>query len=424
MNTVITQVNSFHQALRSATSSQIAAERVTAQRQMDKILQWLWDAAAGPILDALGYISQPVPGEPWPQIWWVPGGLMGLLPLHAAGYHADPFDNPGKRTVIDRVISSYTATIAALRHARRSARPDGTISGPAVTAPAVIVAMPTTPGLPDQGHLRFVRDEARMVAARIPGSIILIQNQSTDSRPIKIPGQDIIPTRAAVLARIATCPIAHFACHGTNDPVDPSSSRLLLHDHQTAPLTVAALTPLHLDHARLAFLSACETALTTKTELIDEAIHLASAFQLAGYPQVIGTLWAINDRIAAQVADAFYAALATSTSGTPALDFTKAAQALHRATRAVRDIFPTTPFLWAAHIHIGALDNCLRTSTGRTFLGLWALTLQDRRQQGRTSCHRRADRQHVLPDPGHQPRLAGSPASRKRSALGRPPAAR
>jgi tetratricopeptide (TPR) repeat protein len=355
MNTAVAQVNAFHQALHGFTRGRNPAERITAQSQMNQILQWLWDAAAGPILDTLGYISQPASGSPWPQVWWAPGGPMGLLPLHAAGYHADPLDEPCRRTVIDRVISSYTATITALRHARRPPGLDSAPDVPVGTQPALIVAMPTTPGLPGQGRLPFVRDEARMIAARIPSSIIYIEpDQLTDGQAIGLGEQTITPTRDAVLAKLVTCAVAHFACHGVNDPVDPSSSRLLLHDHQIAPFTVANLTPLHLDHLRLAFLSACETALTTKTELIDEAIHLATAFQLAGFPHVIGTLWAIDDRMAAQIADAFYAILAAGTSQTPALDVSKAAYALHQAIRAVRDAFPATPFLWAAHIHIGA----------------------------------------------------------------------
>lgn len=52
------------------------------------MLGWLWDNAAGPVLDALGYQGPPAPGETWPQLWWVPGGLLSLLPIHAAGHPA------------------------------------------------------------------------------------------------------------------------------------------------------------------------------------------------------------------------------------------------------------------------------------------------------------------------------------------------
>ncbi|MFF0001452.1 CHAT domain-containing protein [Streptomyces avermitilis] len=96
---------------------------------------------------------------------------------------------------------------------------------------------------------------------------------------------------------------------GISDQADPSRSRLLLHDHQHDPFTVMALAPIRLDQAYLAFLSACETALTTDARLLDEAIHLASAFQLAGYPHVIGTLWSIADDAAFTLTKAFYEGL-------------------------------------------------------------------------------------------------------------------
>jgi CHAT domain-containing protein len=106
-----------------------------------------------------------------------------------------------------------------------------------------------------------------------------------------------------------------------------------------------------LDQARLAYLSACSTALTTDPGLLDEAIHLTSAFQLAGFPHVIGTLWAINDALALTIGEDFYTALAGRDS---ALDTDQAARALHDAIRSARDRYPAAPSLWAAHIHAGA----------------------------------------------------------------------
>jgi CHAT domain-containing protein len=153
------------------------------------------------------------------------------------------------------------------------------------------------------------------------------------------------PTLANVLRFLPTHQLAHFACHGVNDAADPSLSRLLLQDHQTSALTVAAITGLHLDRVRLAYLSACETALTAHLPLIDEVIHLASAFQLAGYPHVIGTLWSIDDAVAASIATTFYDTL---------IDPTDAATTLHQALLPIRARFPGVPSLWAAHIHSGA----------------------------------------------------------------------
>lgn len=76
----------------------------------------------------------------------------------------------------------------------------------------------------------------------------------------------------------------HFACHGTHDTTDPAASQLLVHDYAEAPLTVAHLAPVNLDLAQLAYLSACNTALNSAGVFLDEAIHLATAFQLAGFP--------------------------------------------------------------------------------------------------------------------------------------------
>ncbi len=339
---VIDQINVFYQALAAATDPDPTAGLVRreAHSTLNTVLTWLWDAAAEPVLNALGLHRQPAPGtqiRDWPRLWWVPGGLLGLLPLHAAGHHADPPDDPARRTVIDRVVSSYTPTIRALRHARQRARQAGEPDR------ALIVAMPTTPGIADQGRLHHVATEVAMLEARLPQPVLLIEPD--------VPGElDSVPTKANVLANLPNCPIAHFACHGYSDRTNPSESHLLLHDHVTEPLTIASLASVRLDQAQLAYLSACQTASHTTYAVIDEAIHLTSAFQLAGFPHVVGTLWEIDDETAVRVADSFYTNLRTA-DGT--LSVNRSAHALHAAVRAARDNLPL-PFLWASYLHAGA----------------------------------------------------------------------
>jgi len=350
-DTLIDTINSFHQALHAAMSSEDRTQRRQAQAALTRGLEWLWDTVAGPVLDSLDYRFQPAAGADWPRVWWEPGGLLGLLPLHAAGYHTDPANDPGRRTVMDRVVSAYTPTVRALHYARR--RP------PAPSAPgqALIVAMPTTPYLPGDGRLAHVGAEAEMLCNRLPNHVLLLE--PAPAGDVTADASSSSPTKTDVLGHLPACSIAHFACHGTSDAADPSRSRLLLHDHATDPLTVASLAPVRLDQAQLAYLSACRTAALHTTELIDEAIHLTSAFQLAGFPHVIGTLWEIDDRIAVTIAETFYTHLQTS-AGT--LDTSKAAWALHQAVRTVRDgrDLPgqldrtRVPFLWAAYVHAGA----------------------------------------------------------------------
>jgi CHAT domain-containing protein len=113
---------------------------------------------------------------------------------------------------------------------------------------------------------------------------------------------------------------------------------------------VPGLTQLHLENAQLAYLSACSTTDSSPAQ-VDEATQLTAAFQLAGYRNVIGTLWPISDNTAATVARDVYSVL--TRDGTTQPDPDTAAQALHRATRNLRNRTPGLPTRWAAFIHYG-----------------------------------------------------------------------
>ena len=339
MDTLTGQIESFYDSLHAAADpGATPKERRQAQAELSRILEWLWDIAAEPILHALGYDSQPSANSAWPRVWWVPGGLLSLLPIHAAGYHIPAPGNQDRRTVMDRVISSYTPTVRALRYARQHLR--------AAADRSLIVAMPITPRLPGW-ELPNVPGEVDKVRALLPDPLVLTEPGMGEE---SLSGPFDIPTRANVLARLPGCSIAHFSCHGASDPRDPSRSQLMLHDHDRSPFTVASLNPVNLTHAQLAYLSACRTAFNPSLALLDEAIHLTTAFQLAGFPHVIGTLWEINDNLAIDVAESFYTALHGS-DGT--LDISQATHALHRAIRYQRDQYPRTPSLWAAYLHAG-----------------------------------------------------------------------
>jgi len=103
---------------------------------------------------------------------------------------------------------------------------------------------------------------------------------------------------------------------------------------------------LRLDDAGLAFLSASATARPGR-RLADEAIHLASAFQLAGYRHVIATLWPIGDQPAVDLAADIYTTLTTGEGDV--------AGAVHAAVRRMRRRWGRdSPSVWASHIHVGA----------------------------------------------------------------------
>jgi CHAT domain-containing protein len=323
---VVEQVNGFLASLADAHPDVDYAVRVAAEQRLTQILQWVWDHVTGPILDHLGFTAKPTKGEKWPRVWWCPSGPLAVLPLQAAGHHDTRFDTQ-PAAVIDRVVSSTIPTVRAVLHARQST--------PTVGVPRVlVVAMPHTP---DQVDLPGTQKEAEFLAGRLPGQVDVVG--LADTPPA---------TFATVTAALGEHAWAHFACHGTSDLDDPSASLLLLEDYQSRPLTVLDLTHQRLEDVELAFLSACTTA-RVGAALPDEPIHLAGACQMAGYRDVIATLWPIDDNDAVRVTKHIYTILTT-----PNRSYVDAvAIAVHEAVRGLRILYPDLPSRWAAHTHIG-----------------------------------------------------------------------
>ena len=110
------RLTALHQAQRVATEPGAVAGRRQAQHDILAILTWLWDAAAAPVLDALGHTGPPDGGRPWPRIWWCPVGLCALLPLHAAGRHADRLLERLLTTTTILRSPGHAAVIEALPH--------------------------------------------------------------------------------------------------------------------------------------------------------------------------------------------------------------------------------------------------------------------------------------------------------------------
>ena len=284
------------------------------------VREWLWDAVVEPVLAGLG-LRPAGPSARLPRIWWCPTGFLSYLPLHAAGLPGAGPERPD--SALDRVVSSYTPSIRALVRERRGSR-NGRVT-------AVIVAVPDAPGV---SKLPAVTAEAREVAGNCPGALLLEGPQARHEE---------------VVRALADHSLAHFACHAVSVDGDPSASRLVLYDYATTPLTVSGIMRCETQAAELAFLSACSTARTSPS-LVDEALHITSAFHIAGFPEVIGTLWPVGDRAAAEIARDFYAGYLPGGAGLPRVP---AAYALHEAIRRARDRYRDDPLLWAAHVHVG-----------------------------------------------------------------------
>ncbi|MFJ6433535.1 CHAT domain-containing protein [Streptomyces sp. NPDC091416] len=289
--------------------------QVSAEDEIDGHLRWLWDTVTGPVLDGLG-ITGPAEARP-PRVWWIPTGPLTFLPLHAAGHHHEK----AGRTVLDRTVSSYTPSLRVL--ARSRIRPDAPASS------FLVVAVPEPPAAPP---LPGAAKEAAALTRLLPGARLLTGDGAT---------------RDAVVAALRDHAWLHFCGHATAEPGTGSGSRLLVHDHLDHPLTVAGISRLDLSGAELAYLSACHTARTGFTA-VDETLHLAGGLQIAGFRHVVGTLWSIDDTVSVRIAERVYAGL-----GVPRPVADRAAYAVREAVRDIRDRYPLTPSLWAAHIHAG-----------------------------------------------------------------------
>ncbi|WP_395292257.1 CHAT domain-containing protein [Kitasatospora hibisci] len=291
-------------------------EKVKLARGVGDTLSWLWEKITRPVLAALG-LDQP--GQTPPRLWWCPTGPLTHLPLHAAGSKDGP-------RVIDLVVSSYTPTLSSLIRAR--SRPS--TRRPRLLGIGVGRQTPGDGGTRPQSDLPGVSTELA-VLAEIFG----------DRHTCRVDEEAVLP---AVLSALPSHPWVHFACHGVLSPSDPGNSHLALYDE---PLPVTDIAEQDLSGAELAFLSACHTALGN-SRLADEAMHLAAAFQLAGYQHVVGTLWALDDGPAPNVARDFYRALEADDSASGS------AHALHHAIhRLRRNPDHSSPLHWASYVHLG-----------------------------------------------------------------------
>ncbi|MGW1225389.1 CHAT domain-containing protein [Streptomyces sp. NPDC002530] len=265
-------------------------------------LGWLWDTVVGPVARALP------PGDGPRRVWWLPIGLLGVFPLHAAGH-------PGQPGALDAFVSSYTPTLRILAHAH---------DHPATAARRQLtVALPSTSGLPG---LPGALAEALDLHRRHPDQPPLLNEDATTGR---------------VAAALSTSTWVHFACHALADQAAPSRSGLRLDDGM---LTIPEISRLAVADAQLAYLSACSTG-HRSPEHVDESLNLASAFQLAGFRHVIASLWPLVDSFGAVASRTFYAELSDTADDAPG--------ALHRTALALRDRYRGEPDLWASLIHSG-----------------------------------------------------------------------
>jgi CHAT domain-containing protein len=186
------------------------------------------------------------------------------------------------------------------------------------------------------------RNEVDFISDIIPAHLMISIALDKPSYP----GTVCVSAAADVLRLLPETTILHLACHGVQNAREPLKSGFIMHDKM---MEVADLMRLNLPNARLAFLSACETA-QGDMERPDEALHLAATMLYAGFKSVIGTMWSMGDVDGPMVAKSVYEELFAGDSDV--LDLDVVPYALDAAVRKLR-VQGLAPSRWAPYIHIG-----------------------------------------------------------------------
>ncbi|KAK3844562.1 MAG: CHAT domain-containing protein [Linnemannia gamsii] len=317
------------------------------QNLLTEFFRHLWRNLVEPVLFSLGYTSSPTSSEIWPLIRWIPTGVLCLYPIHAAGLS---LKKPGNNTM-SRVISTYATSLSSLYHIRQrqvelggATKQPGNEHAPDLENSSVLViSMPDTM---DQQPLNLSPMEAAAIATMFPSTQVLTGSETRD-----------------ILIELAAEPkIVHFSCHGIVDYDFPAQSLLLTSDWKTDPLTTARLQALSSksskahSESRLAFLSACFAANGGIENQQDENIHLASSMQHAGFSNVVGSTWYVNEEAALAVVKGFYEKLGRKINGGH-IDGRRVAEALHFAVLEYRETTRTPgnkgqgdPLYWAPFV--------------------------------------------------------------------------
>ena len=242
----------------------------------------LYDAAFGP---AAPWIE----GGKWSRLVLASDDALFQFPLAALA------DASGRR-----LIERYTVTTAVSFRSLLQDRPRVARAGSMLA-----VGDPLRKGedrvIPPSGlhlyPLPYARQEAEAIAQLFPGAHLFV---GTGAREAEI---------KKLLSKSA---ILHFATHGILDPLDGMRSGLLLStepadSNEDGVLQGWEIVAASLE-ARVAVLSACETG-GGDERLGEGLVGLAWAFQAAGCPNVIASLWSVNDASTRELMVAFYHAL-------------------------------------------------------------------------------------------------------------------
>jgi len=276
------------------------------------VVNELWAQVMQPIANVLADCERAV---------LLPGGLLGMLPLHAAGTCASKRVDKW-RFLLETTALSYAPHAAALRSAARSQQ--------AITRLTFVHPAPTPAHGASQPPLNVAAELSGVRSARPTGVTM------TEIEPEEV-------SRARLLDALRTTDVLHFTGHGDVNSSNPLGSGL--HLGGDARLKVRDLLAARGVRTAFAVLSACGTAVTGDA-LPDEVVGLPAALIQAGLRGIVATQWMCFDDFTAPLMTEFYRCWLGGAHPSVAL--------AHAQATVLRQGLLVNPFAWATFAYTGA----------------------------------------------------------------------
>ncbi len=255
---------------------------------------------------------------------FVPVGVLQEVPFAAL------FDSKVRRFLVQDHSSAVAASVAAYVEALEVARLLARMpirQALVIGSPSLIDDLASLPSLPGAA------EEAVAIATLYPKAELL---------------EHTAATRRRFLAALAKSDIVHLALHAQGSE-DALGSRLLLapEGDDRGTLTASEVFEMSLRRPRLVVLAGCATAVG-RLSASEGALSLAYAFQAAGVPSLVGSLWDVRDRESSQILISFHRYL--QKGGSPM-------EALRQAQIEDLALHPVGHWDWAGFELIGAGTN-------------------------------------------------------------------
>ncbi len=187
----------------------------------------------------------------------------------------------------------------------------------------------------------YLPPSAEWVVPALPGAEKEAQGVAQIMNVTPLIGKEA--TKDTILSKVQNSSLLYFATHGVASSTNPLSAGFLMFSadrFEQGWWTVKEVQEIRIRETQIAVLSACQTGLGKVHDA--GIIGLGRAFQIAGVPRVVMSLWSVDDVATSELMQAFIKHLENDIP----------AEALREAMLEVRKEYPA-PSQWASFVLFG-----------------------------------------------------------------------